>query len=201
MDFNLISNAYASIFLNTFRAYTLDEEYLPQLAAMLKFNLNIQLEINTVLNPLVLHQNNVKKIAHHLNVPDYEVIDMNRRLSGADTSLNSPALLADDSDYEKQDFLIDETPNQELMIVEKDERLFQKNLISQALSQMPKRDREIIIRRRIEDPPATLETLSHEYGISRERIRQIEDRSFKNLKKLILKLANPKITHQLEYKS
>jgi RNA polymerase sigma-32 factor len=161
--------------------------------------------LNKIKHKLAVYHNNdlshdtVQKIATDLNVADYEVIDMNRRLSGGDASLNMPALTFESGSMEHQDFLEDETPNQELMIVQKDENNYRYHLIEQALAEMPERDRDIVVRRRIDNPPITLEILSQEYGISRERIRQIEDRAFNNLKQKVLALANPKINHQIEY--
>jgi RNA polymerase sigma-32 factor len=144
-----------------------------------------------------LSDDNVKKIATDLNVADYEVIDMNRRLGGSDASLNVPALAFEQGSMERQDFLEDDTPNPEIMLVEKDETDYRHQLISQALLSIPERDRDIVIRRRIDNPPVTLEVLSQEYGISRERIRQIEDRAFQNLKQKVLLLANPKINRMI----
>ena len=161
--------------------------------------------LNKIKHKLAIYHNNdlssdiVQKIASDLNVSDYEIVDMNRRLGGSDVSLNSPALTFDEGSMEHQDFLEDETPNQELMIVQKDEKSYRYHLIEQALQEMPERDRDIIVRRRIDNPPITLEILSQEYGISRERIRQIEDRAFNNLKQKVLALANPTIKHQIEY--
>lgn len=161
--------------------------------------------LNKIKNKLKIYDNTdladdkVQKISSDLNVPDYEVVDMNRRLSGGDTSLNLPLLTSDDSNLERQDLLQDERPNQELMIVEQDEHDYRQHLIMQVLEEMPKRDRDIIVRRRIDNPPVTLEVLSHEYGISRERIRQIEERAFNNLKQKVLALANPKINRQITY--
>lgn len=161
--------------------------------------------LNKIKHKLQIYDNNdlsdmtVQKIASDLSVPDYEVVDMNRRLGGNDTSLNVPALAFESGGMERQDFLEDETPSQELMIVQKDENEYRHHLIEQALEEMPKRDRDIIIRRRMDNPPITLEVLSQEYGISRERIRQIEDRAFNNLKQKVLTLANPKINRQIGY--
>lgn len=138
-----------------------------------------------------LSNNAVHYIADNLNVADYEVIDMNRRLVASDSSLNMPALTFEDSAMERQDLLKDETPNQEVMIVQKDEDNYRHRLINLALQEIPKRDRDILKRRRIDNPPVTLEVLSQEYGISRERIRQIEERAFSNLKQKVLSLASP----------
>ncbi|MFT6071745.1 MAG: RNA polymerase sigma-32 factor [Alphaproteobacteria bacterium] len=165
------------------------------------FSLNRLKRKLNIHNNAELHTENVTKIAHDLNVPDYEVVDMNRRLGGHDASLNVPAMISEENSVERQDFLVDKTPNQEIMIVKKDEDQYRQNLVAQALDEMPERDRNIIVRRRIDDPPTTLEVLSQEYGISRERVRQIEDRAFKNLKEKVLVLANPKVHKQIEHHS
>lgn len=147
-----------------------------------------------------ISDDNVKLISDSLNVPDYEVIDMNRRMIGNDSSLNLPATLhSEGSTVERQDLIADETPNQELVIAENDEEIYRKKILAQALMEMPKRDREIIIARRMKAPAVTLETLSQKYDVSRERIRQIEDRAFKTLKQKILTLSNPKIQQQITH--
>lgn len=145
-----------------------------------------------------ISQDNVQKIADDMNVPDYEVVDMNRRMIGNDVSLNLPATRNfQDSHAERQDFLVDETPNQELMIAHQDESHYRKKLLFEALKDMPLRDRDIVISRRMKAPAVTLEVLSQRYDVSRERIRQIEDRAFKNLKQKVLTLSNPKIQQQI----
>lgn len=161
--------------------------------------------LNKIKRKLQIYDNNdlsdgtVQKIASDLSVPDYEVVDMNRRLGGSDASLNMPALAFEDGGMERQDLIIDDSPNQEVLIVQKDEDTYRNYLIHKALNEMPERDKDIIIRRRMDNPPITLEVLSQEYGISRERIRQIEERAFQNLKQKVLALANPKINRQLSY--
>jgi RNA polymerase sigma-32 factor len=161
--------------------------------------------LNKIKNKLQLYDNNdlsdanVQKIATDLNVPDYEVIDMNRRLGGGDASLNVPVLAFEDSNMERQDLIEDSRPNQELILVQKDENDYRHQLISKALLSFPERERDIIVRRRIDNPPVTLEILSQEYGISRERIRQIEEKAFERLKQKVLLLANPKVNRMISY--
>lgn len=165
--------------------------------------------LNRIKNKLQIYDNNdlpddtVQAIATNLSVPHYEVVDMNRRLSGADMSLNVPVLTFEDSsnNLEHQDIIQDDTPNQELILLQNDETDYRQQLITKALSTMPQRDREIIISRRIKNPPVTLEVLSAEHGISRERIRQIEERAFKDLKQKVLFLANPKINRMITHES
>jgi RNA polymerase sigma-32 factor len=129
----------------------------------------------------------VKKIAEELNVTEDDVITMNRRLAGADHSLNAP--LRADSDGEWQDWLVDETENQEEMLAEKEEMGNRRDLLSQAMTALNDRERHILSERRLRDEPLTLEDLSQQYGISRERVRQIEVRAFEKLQKTMKNLV------------
>ncbi len=121
------------------------------------------------------------KLAEQLGVPETEVTNMNRRLTAPDASLNAP--LRSDSESEWQDWLPDETLDQETRMAETQEVDERKELLSAALGELPEREREIILARRLQDDPATLEELSHRFGISRERVRQIEVRAFERLQK------------------
>ena len=114
----------------------------------------------------------VDKIATELSVPHKEVISMNRRISGSDYSLNSP--VTDDSSGEWQDWLEDDTQNQEASFADTEEYLIKKNILSDALKYLNERERDIISERQLSENPLTLEELSNRYGVSRERIRQIE---------------------------
>jgi len=110
------------------------------------------------------------------------VISMNRRLAGPDASLNAP--LRSDSESEWQDWLADDTAvSQETAIAEREELSGRKALLSGALKTLNERERHILIERRLKDNPTTLEELSQQYGISRERVRQIEVRAFEKLQK------------------
>jgi RNA polymerase sigma-32 factor len=129
----------------------------------------------------------VKKIAEELNVTEDDVITMNRRLAGADHSLNAP--LRADSDGEWQDWLVDETENQEETLAEKEEMGNRRDLLSQAMTALNERERHILSERRLRDEPLTLEDLSQQYGISRERVRQIEVRAFEKLQKTMKNLV------------
>ncbi|MDR3528476.1 MAG: RNA polymerase sigma factor RpoH [Rhizomicrobium sp.] len=120
-------------------------------------------------------------LSDQLGVPEAEIISMNRRLSAPDSSLNAP--LRSDSESEWQDWLPDETLDQETRMAETQEVDERKELLAAALGELPEREREIIIARRLQDDPATLEDLSHKLGISRERVRQIEVRAFDRLQK------------------
>ena len=128
-----------------------------------------------------LQPEQVAKIAHALDVPEQDVISMNRRLSAPDHSLNAP--VRSDSEGEWQDWLVDETESQETTIAEHEELSGRKALLASALKTLNERERHILIERRLKDNPTTLEELSQQYGISRERVRQIEVRAFEKLQR------------------
>src|SRR5580658_11013598 len=119
------------------------------------------------------------KLADQLGVTEREVTDMNRRLSGPDSSLNAP--LRSESENEWQDWLADDTMDQETRLAEREELGDRHNLLSNAMDTLTDRERQIIRARRLQDEPATLEELSQKYGVSRERVRQIEVRAFEKL--------------------
>ncbi|HEV2551448.1 MAG TPA: RNA polymerase sigma factor RpoH [Stellaceae bacterium] len=126
----------------------------------------------------------VSKIATELDVPESEVIEMNRRLAGADNSLN--ALIGGggiDSEAEWLDMLPDEGPSQETVVGDRRELRQRRELLDVALKKLNARERDIIFERRLKDEPSTLEELSHRYAVSRERIRQIEVRAFEKLQR------------------
>ena len=123
----------------------------------------------------------VTKIATRLGVPEEEVVNMNRRLAAPDSSLN--AAVKAEGDMEWQDWLVDDTPNQEARLGESQELGQRKHMLAQALKGLSDRERHIIVERRLVDEPKTLEDLSAKYGISRERVRQIEVRAFDKLQK------------------
>ncbi len=121
----------------------------------------------------------VATIADQLGVTERDVVDMNRRLSGPDSSLNAP--LRSDSESEWQDWIADDTMDQETRMAEREELGERHDLLTGALGELTEREREIIQARRLQDDPATLEELSQKYGVSRERVRQIEVRAFEKL--------------------
>jgi RNA polymerase sigma-32 factor len=127
-----------------------------------------------------LHPDQVKEIATRLNVSEAEVISMNRRLSG-DASLNAPIRATEGESGEWQDWLVDESSNQEQMLVEQDELDNRRGMLSQALDVLNDRERRIFEARRLSEDPLTLEELSSEFDISRERVRQIEVRAFEKV--------------------
>ena len=129
-----------------------------------------------------LHPDQVSQIATKLGVLDAEVISMNRRLSGPDASLNAP--LRVDGESEWQDWLEDDTAvSQETQVAETQERTLRMSLLEAAMTELSDRERHILTERRLKDDPSTLEELASEYGVSRERVRQIEVRAFEKLQK------------------
>lgn len=138
-----------------------------------------------------LHPDQVSLIATKLGVLDEEVISMNRRLSGPDASLNAP--LRVDGESEWQDWLEDETAvSQETYVAESQERTQRMTLMEAALTELSDRERHILTERRLKDNPTTLEELAAEYGVSRERVRQIEVRAFEKLQKSVTAAARDK---------
>ena len=134
-----------------------------------------------------LSPENVKKIAHELSVSESDVVQMNRRLASPDHSLNAP--LREDGDGEWQDWLVDEEDNQETKLADAEETRNRRRLLETALKSLNSRERRILVARRLRDDPTTLEDLSQEYGISRERVRQIEVRAFEKLQRTMKNLA------------
>ena len=129
----------------------------------------------------------VRQIAEGLNVPEADVVSMNRRLHAPDHSLNAPLKVEGEGEW--QDWLVDEKPSQEVALAERDELTKRRKLLTEAMTQLNDRERHIITERRLKDDPTTLEDLSRQYGISRERVRQIEVRAFDKLQKAIRNAA------------
>jgi RNA polymerase sigma-32 factor len=123
-------------------------------------------------------------IAKKLDVTTKEVIEMNRRLSRSDSSLNQ--FVGEDGDTERQDLLVDDKPDQEAVLAERQDRKLGNKLLKDAMSELTPRERRIIEERRLADNPRTLEEIGEEYGISRERVRQIENRAFAKLQHAVL---------------
>ena len=130
-----------------------------------------------------LQPEQVARIAHMLDVPERDVISMNRRLAAPDHSLNAP--IRQDGDGEWQDWLVDESESQETAVAEREELTGRQSLLVDALKVLNKRERHIINERRLKDNPATLEDLSQLYHVSRERVRQIEVRALEKLRKVM----------------
>ncbi len=129
-----------------------------------------------------LRPDQVQQIATSLGVPAQDVIDMNRRLSG-DTSLNAP--LREEGEGEWQDWLVDNSPSQETVLAREEEGRNRLSALRDALGVLSPRERRIFEARRLADDPITLEDLSGEFGVSRERVRQIEVRAFEKVQEAV----------------
>jgi RNA polymerase sigma-32 factor len=136
-----------------------------------------------------LREDNVAKIAKDLNVTEKEVVSMNRRLTGGDASLNAQVVTDGEGAAEWQDWLEDENANQAANYEEKNELDNRRELLTEALTILNDREKDIILKRKLEEPPLTLEELSELYDVSRERIRQIEFRAFEKLQIKMRELA------------
>ena len=136
-----------------------------------------------------LKSEHVKEIASRLDVSEDEVVSMNRRLSGKEQSLNAP--IGEDGD-EWQDWLVDKNMDQEVSFAQQEEMENRKDLLKDSISILNEREREILYSRRLTDDPLTLEDLSKKYKISRERIRQIENKAFEKLQKHMINSAKSK---------
>ena len=139
----------------------------------------------------------VSHIATRLGVLDSEVISMNRRLSGPDASLNAP--LRVDGESEWQDWLADDNAvSQETALAESEERGIRMGLLEEAMTELTDRERHILTERRLKDNPTTLEELAGQYGVSRERVRQIEVRAFEKLQKAMRSAATERERARVE---
>jgi RNA polymerase sigma-32 factor len=134
-----------------------------------------------------LSPEHVEKIATELSVSEHDVVDMNRRLAGPDHSLNTP--LKAESESEWQDWLVDEQDDQEIRLGNEQELDMRRMILRKAMTQFAERERNILMERRLKDTPATLGELSEKYGISRERVRQIEVHTFRKLQKVMISAA------------
>ena len=139
-----------------------------------------------------LRPENVKQIAHDLGVTEEEVISMNRRMSGGDASLNAMVGTEGDSATQWQDWLEDEDADQANDYAERDELEARREMLAEAMSVLNEREQDILVQRRLQDDVVTLEELSGQYGVSRERIRQIEVRAFEKLQEKMQALAREK---------
>lgn len=135
-----------------------------------------------------LRPEDVRKIATDLGVTEEEVISMNRRmLGGGDTSLN--VSLNEDGEGQWQDSLVDDGPLQDELVADAEERIQRHALLIEAMQSLTDREKQIFTERRLVDEPRTLEELSQEFGVSRERVRQIEVRAFEKLQKAMMRIA------------
>ncbi|MBK5910557.1 RNA polymerase factor sigma-32 [Rhodothalassium salexigens] len=143
-----------------------------------------------------LHPDQVEVIATKLAVSENDVVSMNRRLSAPDHSLNAPVRI--DGDGEWQDWLVDETPSQEVFYAESEELRHRQHLLRDSMDVLNEREKHILTERRLKEDPTTLEDLSKVYNISRERVRQIEVRAFEKLQKAVRNKARQDATPKLE---
>ncbi|MCP8884610.1 RNA polymerase sigma factor RpoH [Devosia sp. XJ19-1] len=135
-----------------------------------------------------LHPDQIKQIATTLRVTEDEVVQMNSRLSG-DASLNSP-MRADEGSSEWQDWLVDDTPDQETSLGESEEYSERMGMLNKAMDVLNERERAIFQARRLQESPSTLEELAQQYDVSRERIRQIEVRAFEKVQDAVRDAAS-----------
>ena len=131
-----------------------------------------------------LQHDDVARIAAELNVPTNEVLLMNQRLSARDSSLNMPVTA--EIAVERQDLLMDERPNQEELLGDREEEAFGHNLLVAGFKVLDDRERDILTERRLRENPLTLEQLGERYGVSRERVRQLENRAFAKVQAAVL---------------
>ena len=135
-----------------------------------------------------LNPEQVKEIAHRLSVSEEEVVSMNRRMSG-DASLNAPIRASEGESGEWQDWLVDDSASQEQVLIDEDELNSRRTMLESAMSKLNDRERRIFEARRLAEEPITLEDLSTEFGISRERVRQIEVRAFEKVQEAVMASA------------
>jgi RNA polymerase sigma-32 factor len=129
----------------------------------------------------------VKQIATTLAVSEDDVVQMNRRMSGGDQSLNAP--MRQDGEAEWQDWLVDDSDTQDIVVAEADELDHRRSMLEAAMATLTERERHIFTERRLRDDPGTLEDLSKDFGVSRERVRQIEVRAFEKVQRAIRNMA------------
>ena len=137
-----------------------------------------------------LKDDQVKEISKRLDVQSHEVVNMNRRMMGQEKSLNDPIKTGETDEW--QDWLVDDSLDQELMVSQKQEYDDKKGLLDSAMKILNQREKEIIMARRLSEEPKTLDELSKKYKISRERIRQIETKAFEKLQKSMINASKSK---------
>jgi RNA polymerase sigma-32 factor len=137
-----------------------------------------------------LRDDQVKEISKRLDVESHEVVNMNRRMMGQEKSLNDPIKSGETDEW--QDWLVDDSLDQELIVSQKQEYDDKKELLNSAMKILNEREKEIITARRLSEEPKTLEDLSKKYKISRERIRQIETKAFEKLQKSMINASKSK---------
>jgi RNA polymerase sigma-32 factor len=126
-----------------------------------------------------------KVLSEQFNLSEQDIVNMNSRMTIRDQSLNTPVNRDGDGSIEMQDLLVDETPSPESVVANKEEASVRHGMLVKALDQLSERERHIFTERRLKDDPLTLEKLGEGYGISRERVRQLENRAFGKVEKCI----------------
>jgi RNA polymerase sigma-32 factor len=138
-----------------------------------------------------LKAEDLAKIATDLGVTEEEVTSMNRRMAmGGDTSLNVP--MREDGEGQWQDWLVDDSPLQDQALADEEEKNVRHGMLLEAMNALNDREKHILVERRLAEEPKTLEELSQVYGVSRERVRQIEVRAFDKLQKAMMRIAGDK---------
>jgi RNA polymerase sigma-32 factor len=145
----------------------------------------------SILNDGPMNDDQAQQVAEALSVPISDVLDMDRRLGSPDVSLNTPRSHDDGDGAEYMDTLVDDAPGPEALTAADEEKSHRRHLLAQALETLPQRERHILTERQLSEEPKTLEELGAVYGISRERVRQLEVRAFDRLKKAVQALAAP----------
>ena len=144
-----------------------------------------------------LHPDDVAKIATDLGVPEQEVVNMNRRmLMGGDASLNVSMRSDEEGSGQWQDWLTDEGPLQDAIVADAEEAQVRHEMLEEAMDSLNEREKHILTERRLTENPQTLEELSQQYDVSRERIRQIEVRAFEKLQKAMQRIATERLLPQ-----
>jgi RNA polymerase sigma-32 factor len=136
-----------------------------------------------------LSAEDVARVAEALDVPERDVINMNRRLGARDVSLNGPRRADEEEGGELMDMLVDEAPSPEAQAAHREEASYRRGLLRQALAELPERERKIVAERQLSEQPKTLEELGTHFGVSRERIRQLEARAMQKLRKAVERLG------------
>jgi RNA polymerase sigma-32 factor len=130
-----------------------------------------------------------KLLAQQFNLPEKDIIHMNGRMTIRDQSLNAPVSREEEGSMEVQDTLADSGPSPEVIVANREETEIRSDFLKAALDELPERERDIFIERRLKDDPITLEKIGKGYGISRERVRQLENRAFEKVQKSIHEAA------------
>ena len=130
-----------------------------------------------------------KLLAQQFNLPEKDIIHMNGRMTIRDQSLNAPVSREEEGSIEVQDMLADSGPSPEVIVADREETEIRSDFLKAALDELPERERDIFIERRLKDDPITLEEIGKGYGISRERVRQLENRAFEKVQKSIHEAA------------